>query len=271
MEMEISPHNMPKLPKNWLHPPTTFPPPPPDPCGPEPDVLLAPPLPGFDCDHAGAISPLIDDALPNREDSDNGSEILSDDESDFSVNPLHPQSAFRDEISSVLPPPLLSPKNSSITFIPLIHQVPHSGEVDENSLDPFHSLTDTPHCTPYAATHHLAPIRILYLLAIWLHAVHHVSFRVIGAILSVVQLILSAANFYLDPSSVSAISLTTVHSHMSIDPTFQVLPVCPVFQEVYPAHESTPASCIKCACNNVDVPLLEESTDKHGKGAKPKR
>ncbi|KAF8322991.1 uncharacterized protein EI90DRAFT_3130520 [Cantharellus anzutake] len=107
VEMETSPRNAPELPENL---PTTFPPPPPDPCGPEPDVLLAPPLPGFDCDHAGAISPLIDDALPNREDSDNGSGILSDDKSDFSVNPLHPQSAFCDEISSVLPPLYFLPK-----------------------------------------------------------------------------------------------------------------------------------------------------------------
>ena len=85
MEME------PNLLEDQSHLPTTFPPQP-DPRGPEPDVLLAPPLPGFDCDHADAIFPLIDDALPSREGSDNGSQILSDDESLSSVNPLHPQS-----------------------------------------------------------------------------------------------------------------------------------------------------------------------------------
>ncbi|KAF8333618.1 uncharacterized protein EI90DRAFT_3121965 [Cantharellus anzutake] len=238
----------------------------------EPDVFLVPPLPGFVNDHNDNLSLEFEAIQPGNDDSaedDDGFQTPSDKESTSSGVDIDSGSAPLDEAtlqagSSTVPSP-----------IPLIHSISWSGGVDENSPDPFSSHADTWPRTSYSTTHYLAPIRILYLLAIWLHSYHHVPFRIIGAILSIVQLILSAANFHLDPSTVSATTLTTVHSHMSVEPSFQVLPICPACQEVYPELETTPALCTKCEHNNRTIPLFENDENTHtkersAKGREPK-
>jgi hypothetical protein len=164
---------------------------------------------------------------------------------------------------------------SSMPPIPLTYSVSVMDGLDENSPDPFRNLSSSSAHIPYSSTHAWAPIRILYLMAIWLHAYHHVSFRIIGAILSVVRLIL-AFLINSDPSEgiLSAVTLTTVHSCMEVEPDFQILPVCPVCQELYPALTSTPDFCLKCAkyeetTRLFDVPQVSQTSKRrHGPLAK---
>ncbi|KAF8319564.1 uncharacterized protein EI90DRAFT_3132437 [Cantharellus anzutake] len=226
----------------------------------EPDVFLAPPLPGFV--NFEAIQP-DDDGVAEDED---GSQTSSNEKSDSSSIDIDSGPAPLDKADFQA-----RPSSTVLSPIPLVHSIPRSGSVDENSPDPFLSQANTLPWTPYSQTHYLVPIRILYLLAIWLHSYHHVPFRVIGAILSIVQLILSATNFHFDPSTVSASTLMTVHSHMSIEPSFQVLPICPTCQEVYPALDTTPALCTKCKHSNGTVPLFENNENTHTKEKSTKR
>ncbi|KAF8314378.1 uncharacterized protein EI90DRAFT_3136055 [Cantharellus anzutake] len=54
---------------------------------------------------------------------------------------------------------------------------------------------------------------------------------------------------------------------MSIEPSFQVLPVCPMCQEVFPALDTTPALCTKCTQSNGTTPLFghDENENTHAK------
>ncbi|KAF8324751.1 uncharacterized protein EI90DRAFT_3129489 [Cantharellus anzutake] len=115
----------------------------PNPIGscPEPDVFLAPPLPGFinECNndsppHSNTIQP-SDEASAEEE---TGSQPSSDEESNSSNIPFNSGSAPLDD-STALP----AAPSSTFPSIPLIHCVSQSGGVDENSPDPFLSHTDT--------------------------------------------------------------------------------------------------------------------------------
>jgi hypothetical protein len=155
--------------------------------------------------------------------------------------------------------------------IPLIYPAQYPGYVEENIPDPFTPIINDAPLGSYSGSHSHVAVRILYLMAAWLHSYHHVSFRVIGAILAVVRLILLAAQITLDDSFIHAMTLSTVHSHMSLEPAFQILPVCPDCHEVYPALSSVPGQCRKCEENNKTVLLFIESSTKTGGKARQPR
>ena len=60
--------------------------------------------------------------------------------------------------------------------VPLAYRNCDPHEPDENSPDPFRIDFARPTRTTYSITHPSTPIRILYLIAIWLHSFHHVAF-----------------------------------------------------------------------------------------------
>ena len=147
---------------------------------------------------------------------------------------------------------------------------PH--EPNENNPNPFHINFTHPTCTAYSITHPSTAIWILYLIAIWLHSYHHVAFQVIRAILSAVWLILIAGNVGVAENTISATMLTTVLSWMSIKPSFQILPVCPVCQDVFPINLQTPMSCPKCSQGGSTIPLFKDQLrQRQGGPSKPKK
>lgn len=117
---------------------------------------------------------------------------------------------------------------------------------DENSPDPFrNATTDTPGMhRPISEFHELEPVQILYLLVAWLHSQAHVPLRILTAVLHCVGTIIILCLGRLDVSI--PVTFKTVSAHMGIEPVFQILPICPNCQEVYPDSPATPDKCRLC-------------------------
>ncbi|KAF8316480.1 uncharacterized protein EI90DRAFT_3021571 [Cantharellus anzutake] len=209
--------------------------------------------------HSGDLS---DDEVSRH--SSNDEEWHSSDESLSHPSPLYPAN---DGPTNVALSDMTTPLN-----IPLIYPAQYPGYIEENIPDPFTPMVnDAASLCSYSASHSHVAVWILYLMAAWLHSYHHVSFRVIGAVLSIVHLILLAAQFALDDSFIHAMTLSTVHSHMSLEPAFQILLVCLDCHKVYPALSSVPELCQKCQENNKTVLLFSESSGKTtGKAHQPR-
>ena len=112
-------------------------------------------------------------------------ETSNNEEDELSGNNLSCNDPVFDHQDSNMPP---LPVNSGPLpiNIPLVHPICDPHEPDENSPNPFLIALPHPTCTPYSRMHPSVPIRILYLIVVWLHSYHHVAFWVIRAILAVV-------------------------------------------------------------------------------------
>ncbi len=236
----------------------------------EPNVALAPPE-ALEDENFVALASHYDASLNENDllaSGDHCSEASGGDFSDSSningnVHNIVDSPHIHNQTHGVTNPPTMLPHSlgAEVVFhIPLVHHPAGPHEVDKNCPDPFDLHMEIwPH-VPYSMSHIWPPIHLLYLMAIWLHSYHHVSFHVIGTILSIVQIILCVTGFDLDPLMVSAVTLMTVNSHLSVEPVFQILPICPVCQEVYPSLLTTPKFCLKCVRNDETVMLFENMT-----------
>jgi hypothetical protein len=118
----------------------------------------------------------------------------------------------------------------------------------ENDLDPFQVLpssTDTPAVT---LANTPPPLYMLYLLVAWLHTQCKLAFTACSAVLVVVAHILMAAGVTFGNGERSSyVSLTSVINNLGVEPVFQVLPICPLCMEPYPASRPTDTACDRCS------------------------
>ncbi|TFY72264.1 hypothetical protein EVG20_g747 [Dentipellis fragilis] len=102
--------------------------------------------------------------------------------------------------------------------------------------------TITPISTP-------TPVYLLYLLVSWLHTACKLAFPACAAVLIVIGQILGSSGVALENRPYK--TLASVMSNLGIEPTFQILPVCPSCLEVYPASRAGDSTCDRC-----DTPLF---------------
>jgi hypothetical protein len=99
-------------------------------------------------------------------------------------------------------------------------------------------------------------VYMIYLLVFWLHAQCHLPFRACNAILVCLALIFKSAGIVLDPPIHS--TLPSVMTALHADPIFQVCPVCPTCQKVYP-----PATSVESCTTQLLPQLSNAGVERH--------
>lgn len=84
-------------------------------------------------------------------------------------------------------------------------------------------------------------IYVIYMLVFWLHSQCHLSFRACNAVLACFAIVLRAAGVIVEPDLY--LTLPSVMTSLGADPTFQICPVCPTCQQVYPPSIVATATC----------------------------
>ncbi|KAE9386142.1 hypothetical protein BT96DRAFT_960642 [Gymnopus androsaceus JB14] len=80
---------------------------------------------------------------------------------------------------------------------------------------------------------------------VWLHAQFHLPFRACNALLVIFSIVLQAVGTVIEPPIYR--TLPAVFETLNTEPSFQVLPVCPSCQEVYPATTTSVFLCTHCS------------------------
>src|ERR1700722_643283 len=128
--------------------------------------------------------------------------------------------------------------------------------LDEDDPDPFLQETET---EPIPNLSDLPPhLLCIYALTTWLHLQFHLPRIACNALLSILACILAFVAPHLDPPLVT---LKSVNRHLGVSVPFQVLPVCPTCNEVYPSSQKTPDLCIHC---NTEL-FIKELTNRGNK------
>lgn len=121
--------------------------------------------------------------------------------------------------------------------------------------DPFFTAS-SPRSTPHLSqlSSHLLCV---YAIVAWLHLNFHLSRVACNAVLWAFALVISS----LSPSlAVPFVTLKSANHALGLDDLpVSILPVCPQCKEVFPASESTPDTCLKCA-----TVLFKENTTSRG-------
>ena len=200
-----------------------------------------------------------DNEMENRDDEDSASVDSNNGNSEASPAAGNMPSAPSIQLQDVYTP--LPPEMAA--RIPLSYCA--NIDPNENAVDPFHprSRRVPPDHTPVLQIHESSCVCILYLLVAWLHSQFHVPMRALSAILGVVRLILLATG--LDAMTGVAAIYKTVQSHMGIEPSFDVLPVCAKCLEPHPANYKA-KECCKCGLPlflpNIDAPQSKKKNHK---------
>ena len=204
-------------------------------------------------------------AYDEMEDQDDEDSVNGDSDNDNSeaspaaaTVPPAPPIQLQDVYTPPPPPPAEMAARIPLSYCAAI-------DPDENAVDLFHprSRKPPPNPTPVSQIHESSCVCILYLLVAWLHSQFHVPMRALSAILSVVRLMLLAAG--LDAITGIAATYKTVQSHMGIEPSFDILPVCVKCLEPHPADYKAKVCC-KCA-----LPLFLPTIDAPQSKKKKKR
>jgi hypothetical protein len=170
-----------------------------------------------------------------------GNVLASSEEFEQIANDDWEADLFRDESDEE--DPSQGPRLSVTTPGPA-HLQPEDPQ-DENHPDPFLWMPSFEgRSALQEPAHPVLAVYLLYMLVAWLHTQFHVPFRACNAILVVFSLALSSMGALLDPPIVT--TLPSAMRCLDIEPNFQVLPVCPSCQEVYPSLIPKTSDCVRC-------------------------
>jgi hypothetical protein len=128
----------------------------------------------------------------------------------------------------------------------------------ENTPDPFKASPDAATVPSARQKTASTPLYILYMLVAWLHTQYQLAFKACDVMLVVISHILAAAcqdreagcqlpQAYRASHEAPYASLTSVITHLGVEPDFQVLPVCPRCSEPHPSGQLPDALCIRCS------------------------
>lgn len=142
---------------------------------------------------------------------------------------------------------LLSRVDSAIDHFPPICIGVPDHKHDENTPDPFYKpSTSLPLPPPDSTAVHPHPgVYLLYMLVSWLHLQFHLPVRACTALMNVVCLIIQSFGQTVNPPP--TITLHRIMGKLEVEPTFNILPMCPSCLEVYPDTPDTPSICKNCS------------------------